>query len=456
VKEKREIPGTWWIFGSDKEPCFGMLRFDPASGLELNLNIPKNRTESELALSAVGGFDAPKTIWGLDEDGKPVTLFGCFCTDQHKTANLEQLLISPLQALIGGHFSDWRTTTFSTVDVEYSLLHNWLGRRTVQQTFQDARTLLTLVTLADIVFQPTPGVTAAFRHLLRMESNMKDFKISEWHVLEFTFAIPATLSSIMNDFVQVFRRLLTLFVGKPVFLEKVVFLSDSGSGESEVELLRTNRDGISAERDLLGPLMRVPYGEIATSFPEIASKWFLYHTRLDSVLNLYFSTIFSPELSTNNEFLFLAQALEVYHNYNPEFSGFVQTKEEFKRRREAILEKVPEGERDWLKEKLNFANTKTLAQRLRDLLAAHLSEVPLLVKDSEKFAQNVRDTRNYYTHFNEELKEKGRVSCGEELIHLTWRVRAILEICILKDLGISGAPIQRVIQEAQGIQYRSL
>jgi hypothetical protein len=203
--------------------------------------------------------------------------------------------------------------------------------------------------------------------------------------------------------------------------------------------------------------MTAPYREIENIFPVVLSKWFAYHKQLDAVLNLYFAVLFNPSLYINHQFLFLAQALEVYHNSNTSFVGYVQPTAEFRARRKQIVSSVSPEDKEWLEEKLNHANQKTLAQRLSEILLKNKAEAEQFISDLQHFADLVKNTRNYYTHFDEELKGKGKVTDDiEEMVRLASQMRTLLGICILKDLEITGAPITRLIERHKKMEIVSL
>jgi len=63
-----------------------------------------------------------------------------------------------------------------------------------------------------------------------------------------------------------------------------------------------------------------------------------------------------------------------------------------------------------LKEKLHYANEKTLAQRLADVLGEHTPEIYQFIGNPVEFAEKVKNNRNYYTHFDDELRRKGKTA----------------------------------------------
>ncbi len=61
-----------------------------------------------------------------------------------------------------------------------------------------------------------------------------------------------------------------------------------------------------------------------------------------------------------------------------------------------------------------------------------------------------------YTHFDPDLKRKGKVATDSELVPLVDKMQSLLEICFLKELGITGLPIRRIIHRSNTSQYFTL
>lgn len=64
----------------------------------------------------------------------------------------------------------------------------------------------------------------------------------------------------------------------------------------------------------------------------------------------------------------------------------------------------------------------------------------------------MKDTRNYFTHYNEQLKEKA--ANDEELILLTELISTLLKVHILKELGFPGSHLEKLNQDHQ--QFKTL
>lgn len=188
--------------------------------------------------------------------------------------------------------------------------------------------------------------------------------------------------------------------------------------------------------------MLATFAAVQPNFAALLSRWAEYHERLDAVLSLYFSVRFNRDLYSNHRFLFLAQALEVYHGLTA--SSAIAPTAEYKQRLKRVLGVVTDEDRDWVGEGLRYANKKTLAQRLNGVSRAPSCGSGTHHGDVRDFADKIRHTRNYYTHFEERMKKRGKVAGEAELILLTERMQRLLEVCFLKDLGLDGPAVRKI------------
>jgi hypothetical protein len=447
VKDKRQIEGRWWIFGSDTPPHYGLLHYDPNDGLNLEVKIPEAQTFQQV-MAAPWAVDAPDVISGRDADDKIVTLFGCSSPASKRSGGMVSYKLHPLRAVIGRAFSHWGDVSFDNVQVEYSLLHEWLGRSSISVDFNTDRAAFTRK--EDITFDLLSGAKLSLGAFVSAHHASGEFQVSEGHWAEFTLQSAISVDRLFDSFVLVFRRFLTLLVGKRVFVDSIKF--ENG----KVELLQQNTGVEDADRSTHALNMIASFADLGQDAGTIFRRWFEYHERLEPALNLYFAVMFNRSLYSNHRFLFLAQALEVYHRINPSFTGAVQPSAEFRERVSRLISAVEPEEQSWVKEKLQHANEKTLAQRIEEILSTAPSEVDQFIPDREDFAAKVRHTRNYYTHFLAELREKGKAADDEELPRLTEQMRGLLLLCILRDLGISGKPAAKVAHSVYSLRFVSL
>ena len=141
-------------------------------------------------------------------------------------------------------------------------------------------------------------------------------------------------------------------------------------------------------------------------------------------------------MSNIRAFLNTVQALETYHS---RFKA--NTLEEYKKRiKEVILKDRPEEfvEND---KKFLMANSYkfiTLESRIADLLVADFN-IYFDTGDIKHldFPNIIANTRNYYIHYDENIKKKSKILTSEELGIYTRALIYILEYYILIELGFS-------------------
>jgi hypothetical protein len=457
VNKPRTIEGRWWIFGRHRPPHFGVLKYDSEKGLILDVKIPRATTLPAILLShtARGQLSIPQTVIGSDEHDKFITLFGCLHPGTHSSTGLLTITVRPIRALLGYRSSDWNKLLFPRIAANFSLLHNWIGTSRMVQKNEENSPTFSLQQRDPIRVPITTDVVLTIWPNLSVSQSTSGIELQEDHSIEIASKKGRLSPDQLLNKVHIFRRLLTLFTGRPVFVDEIWFYPTRSTISKRAELLHTNAGVLDAERSLAAPFMLISFQEIASRLTDILPRWYRIHSQLDNALNLYFATVFNPTLYMNHDFLVLAQSLEVYHRANPAFDNFIQPKRIFRERKRSILHAALK-EKDWLNSKLAHANEKTLAQRLREIVATHPGETPQFISDPDAFVQLVKNTRNHFTHYTTDKKRMHKVASGVALMRLTDQMRTLLEISVFKDLGISGAPINRLIKAVNSRSYFSL
>jgi len=95
-----------------------------------------------------------------------------------------------------------------------------------------------------------------------------------------------------------------------------------------------------------------------------------------------------------------------------------------------------------LNAKIAYANQKTLAARIAEVLNDHKQEAAVLTAGIPDFANKVKHTRNYYTHYGEEGLEDGKVARGRELSRISLAPEGLIGTCLLKEIGVVGQPLE--------------
>jgi hypothetical protein len=166
------------------------------------------------------------------------------------------------------------------------------------------------------------------------------------------------------------------------------------------------------------------------------SKYFFKYEFFEPVIELYLEIIHSNVISSRRVFLNIVQALETYH------SRFKTNNiDEFKKRIETVI--LKDRPKEFIQDDTAFlmANSRrfiTLESRLADLLLAefkiHFDTGNIKYYD---FPNVIANTRNYYIHYDEAIKERGRVLTESELSIYNRSLLYMLEYYILIELGFS-------------------
>jgi hypothetical protein len=113
----------------------------------------------------------------------------------------------------------------------------------------------------------------------------------------------------------------------------------------------------------------------------------------------------------------------------------------------SIIDSTPIEHKDWLEQKLAFSNEPALKNRLDDLIHDDIDYwIFFNGKDEgEKFATDVKNTRNYYTHYDESLSKKAFK--GEELEFACSHLQLMVEYYLLKEIGLSHESLRQKVVE---------
>lgn len=162
--------------------------------------------------------------------------------------------------------------------------------------------------------------------------------------------------------------------------------------------------------------------------------YFNIYEKIEPIIELYIEIIESYKISNIGVFLNITQALETYHS---RFKAIGI--EDFKKRIDEIILKNRPKECIEKDRKFLLANSKsfvTLESRIADLLIADWD----IIFDTGNidfldFPNVIAKTRNYYTHYDENIKDKFKVLTKEEITIYNRTLMYILEYYLLKELG---------------------
>jgi hypothetical protein len=181
----------------------------------------------------------------------------------------------------------------------------------------------------------------------------------------------------------------------------------------------------------------------------LLNTWFENHKTYHASYTLFFETSYYKGLNLENYFLNLTQALESYHRNK--YGGGYMDKEEYKNTiYEKIKDSIPSGlEADFkegLKSKIKFGYEYSLRRRLTELFRDNNNFLENFIPEYVVLKNEIVDTRNYYTHYD----EKGQyVKQYSELFNLCEKIKVIFTSFLLFDLGFSYEEVKKKIEHQE-------
>lgn len=116
----------------------------------------------------------------------------------------------------------------------------------------------------------------------------------------------------------------------------------------------------------------------------------------------------------------------------------------------ALISFAPEEYREWLREKLEYSNQATLRQRIKELWDNHRDVFEKYFGKRREFIAKVIDTRNYYVHQDESLKD--RALRGRDLRRMNRSLFLLLGLlCTLDLLGMSQGQVEMLLERHRGL-----
>ena len=417
--------GNWYVDGSDLE-LNGILHVNNNFDLELYSDEP---------ISLPYYTDV---IYGKTHQGKAYTLYKCGISGGKSTSIVHDFKskytyrVSCEYALEGEDFTEEQEIKVEEIYFSVTNLNKWAYQKTFEINLDDeSEYVITTNKVEDlihkndefelkIVYFTMPDYNYGFKNSLKIETNTQiiiKFKnptpLIEAHELIYKVRDFITLCTNTKTYIkyisakpyyavpQEFEPRIKIY-GRAIEFEK----------EHDIEELEFHDQYISLS-------------QLKNDFNVCMKNWFEKSEKIKPVVDLYLSVNYH-RTSLERHFLNLVQALEAFHRLTR--NNKILPKEEHDKKMASIIANVPEQHKEWIKEKLAFSNEPSLHERLEDLLTPdsdgaspkHVGKYYSIFKfrDKEKIQliRDLKNTRNYNTHFDERLLKKSIK--GEKLYQL--------------------------------------
>lgn len=465
-----EIKGEWFLPQQIHKRVHGTLKFVPTGGATLEIYgsfceepfFPELRTDT--------------IILGVANDSTQVTLFKCFTVKSGGATSVigdesgkPHVVYSVNFIFTGAHISTEQEMKFNSISSEIFNLDEWVSISGFNNKPPEAVDLkngeisVSYKLPTSIVFQINSQALGRFRFFANrpgLSYFQKSINITQGVTFEVDVEEEKTFEEILS-YVLHFQNFLVLALYQSTHPTSIILYSDRHQkdyGDGKVE----RRDitlyfSVSIRRIVqkpkFGPEMLFDYRRIKDEFPNIIKSWFEKNELLEPAFNLLFEQFYNGNRFTVNTFLNLAQSAETFHARIHNHTKI--PREEFANMKKEILEVTPTKYHSWLKDQFNFGNNLNLHSRLTELSEKYSNSIlDKLIPDKGLFVKQVKNSRNYYTHYSTEGKKNALK--GKELFYLTERLKALLVCAFLMEVGFSRELITKLMDNVKWKYFNHL
>src|ERR1035441_4932605 len=335
---------------------------------------------------------------------KPITLLFPGSSGAHGGMSLSQMNFTAGYAVLGIELAD--AAAFSVHELTFGVqhLHEWVGISGFTRAEHDTpgESHIHYKCLEDQLFSISPSLSLALHVAASGRTSLSERVLREDTCL--AFHAPSGLSlADCNELITAVRHMLHFAVLSRIYPMRMTAVRNEHGYHLEERFIPHGIElwnSIIRERvesEFLDERWVFRFSDVQPRFAAFFADWLKFCRDYQEALRCYSTTVYH-RLPDSVEHLCLAQALEAYH-------GTKFGKQTF------------------------LARIRALAQKLTP-------HVPGLVPNIASFAEEVRDNRNYYTHHDPAIKQRGRVLSGAKLLRLNEKLRLLFQMCVLTEMKI--------------------
>lgn len=438
--KKIDESGVFWLRGFDTDQLPGRLQFDPVSG--------------NITLSLLGIFrddrdqsGATKRILGTSGT-ELVTLDDCFSLrSSPRSPGIDESQWRVNRIFLGYHANE-RDHTFDTARVTFSNLAEWVETSGISE---NASPDTATGPIFQFEYTPPAEETARFSQGrvalcfswtrdLGTAPNSISFNEQPGFRLEYDTAQPFDI--VKKDIGRI-QSLLTLCTDSSVMADRITLSRQDIHATS----IAGNDLGVPRAIEFIAPqLLYVAPEErkqhnryqMLLTYPKLGgiqqvARWIELSQKFQRALDSFVSIRYVKQIYAENRFMNVTFAAEAFHR--DIFGGHQMDYEFYEKLLQDLLDVTPADHQEWLRDRLEYANTPTLAKRLRELITLAAPASGSIIgnrKMRQKWINVISMTRNQLAH----LGDRSHFP-GEDLVILTESVYAVVRICMLRELGTS-------------------
>lgn len=440
--EPTKYKGIWYLPNSPERKLIGELVYDPYKGSVLEIY---DNFENKL-LSCLDEDISYDVVLGYIEGNRDITLHNVFFLDCGNVKFDDKETSIPFtKYYVNYFFVDCKVCNseelrFKRARVHIHNIEEWAGLDGFSLTMSQNETNIHYSSTDPIQFTlPVTEVKAKlYNHLeeYSVSGYIDKFCLSQKTDLIINSAEPKSFKELM---VLVFR--FVQFVTLALYQSTHIDSYQLEFGNNIVSLYYKQNYIFEGKR-LKSCEFFFRFNDISNSFQSVINKWYGLADKMDEIMLLLYDQFKNNRNNLQNSFLNIAQIVESFHALCYDHERLVD--EQLKNYMKTVIKNAPEDYKNEIAKRLNSGNGLTLAERLVELV----NKCPQTIKemyfsDEDVFVAQVKDSRNYYTHYS--VKGKKHILKGGELRFLSERMRLLLSCCILDYIGFDSNTINAVM-----------
>jgi len=467
LNESFEYKGFWWLPETPDVDIPGMLRFTPDNGIFLELQGVLHGGDDHLFHPPI--FKDESVILGVTSQGKEVSLINCVQIKGTVGAGWNYLATPETayhitRAYVDVHFPSIEEVEFDEFMVDYTYLNEWMDQNPFQVDRRGISEISLMYKAPEVIRVNYEGYNISFMVSGPVTKRPSIGKITISQDVRVKIACIVGNKN-QEDFSLIIRRMqdfLTLGVGEAVFPKDIE--ASCSANKQVLDNGRVYKPPVQVYYALpwRPKLSRKIYaGEMIFTLKTINDRigfyltnWLTKSEELKPVLDIYFSMLYRENIYSEFRFLGLAQAIETYHRRK--YDGKYQEDDEYlSGMYSQFLKCLPldldkSFRQSLIEGKLRYAHEYSLRKRLTDLTRHFGNNLPfrflIIPNERNKFVDDVCNTRNYFTHYNQLLSSKA-AKTGQELYELSNKIRALLDALLLEEIGFERIQIGEMIRK---------
>ncbi|WP_138379788.1 HEPN domain-containing protein [Luteithermobacter gelatinilyticus] len=442
IKDEIRLLGSFWLPETPEDKISGILTVSDGGDISLEL-IGLLTKKSSLVSS---GSDVIKRIVGETTKYGYVTLEQCI-EIQRQYSTSQPISKITANTLYGGvRYDADEEAAFNSFSFSVDGLDEWLGISGFEYTYSNAHNVNIDFKLPnDISFELAEELTLEFLFTYQSghQLTQKEALLSQKAYIR----IKSTNELPLERFQKLANRithLLRLAIGLEASISEVEVTSKEFEGKVDVFYMSTPFS--PEEPQVVSHFMLFNLNDMKS---DTFKLWLTHFDKYSPTFNSYFAIQPSSKRLLEERYITLIGGLESYSRRSN--NKKLMDQNQYDQLIDGIIDKCPLEHQEWLEGRLKFGNEIALRERVMGLIEPFQGYFGSK-KARKNLVSKIVDTRNYLTHFNEDLEKQS--AKGTRLLSLIFVLEALYQLHFLSLLGFSKEKIAAIVKTKPSIRDR--